>query len=147
MKARLIKYRGKMRLLCADGTVADVTDSLLRRLFVGHMGADKLTGKAGCWQDNYETMENHPGQTVVRVEDDGTLVIKENVFVPLVESVKEEDYVTAQEYAAHCGRSVARVKALCQEGRIPGAFKQGSRWFIPRNAPFPGDARYSGVEK
>ena len=147
MKARLIRYYGKLHLLCADGTIADVTDNVLRRLFVGHAGADKLTGKAGRWKADYSVMENHPGKSLVWVEDDGTLVIKENVFISFVESVKEEDYVTAQEYAEHCGRSVARVKTLCQDGRIPGAFKKSGRWFIPRQAPFPDDARYSGVEK
>lgn len=147
LKARLIKYRRNMHLLCADGTIADVTDNLLRRLFVGCAGADRITGKAGRWNDKYSAMEYHPGTSVVWVEDDGTLVIKENVFIPFVASVKEEDYITAQEYAQQCGRSVARVKFLCQEKRIPGAFKQGSRWFIPRNAPFPSDARCSGVEK
>lgn len=147
MKARLIRHYGKERLLCADGTIADVTDSLLRRLFIGHTGADMLKGKAGCWKDEYDAMEDHPGKSLVWVEDDGSLVIKENVFIPFVESVKEDDYVTAQEYAEHCGRSVARVKILCQEKRIPGAVKKGHRWFIPRNAPFPEDARCSGIEK
>ena len=45
MKARLIRYYGELRLLCADGTIAVATDSLLRRLFVGHAGAEKLKGK------------------------------------------------------------------------------------------------------
>ena len=147
MKARLIRYYGKLHLLCADGTIADVTDNLLRRLFVGYVGADKLRGKAGCWKDEYDKMEAHPGKSLVWVEDDSTLVIKENVFIPFVASVKEDDYVTAQEYAEHCGRCVARVKTLCQDGRIPGAIKKSGRWFIPRHAPFPDDARYSGTEK
>lgn len=124
-----------------------MTDNLLRRLFVGHAGADKFTGKAGCWKDKYEKMEYHPGKSLAWVEDDNTLVIKENVFIPFVASVKEKDYITAQEYAEHCGRSVARIKLLCKDGRIPGAIKQSGRWFIPRYAPLPGDARCSGVEK
>lgn len=147
MKARLIRYRGKEQLLCSDGTIADATDSILRRLFVAHTAADMIKGKAGTWTDKCDAMEDHRGKSLAWVEDDGTLVIKENVFIPLVASVKEDDYVTAQEYAEHCGRSVARVKMLCQEGRIPGAIKKSGRWFIPRNAPFPDDARYSGIEK
>lgn len=104
-------------------------------------------GKDGRWSDSYNTMEEHPGKSLVWVTDDNALIIKENVFIPFVESVKEENYITVQEYAKLCGRSTARIKVLCSEGRLPGAIKKGKRWFIPHNTPFPEDARFSGVEK
>ena len=92
-------------------------------------------------------MEDHPGKSLAWVDDDGQLIIAENVFISLLAAVVEDDYITVQEYAKINGRSEARIKALCTEGRIPGAMKKGNRWFIPRNSELPQDARYSGVEK
>ncbi|MBR1660277.1 MAG: helix-turn-helix domain-containing protein [Oscillospiraceae bacterium] len=43
-----------------------------------------------------------------------------------------EDFVTAAEAAALMGRGVNLVGKLCQAGRLPGARKVGTNWFIPR---------------
>ncbi len=147
MKARLIKSYNKYLLLCADGTISNVNDGVLKRLFVGFAAAEKLHGKDGRWDENCNKMEDYKGNDLAWVDDKGLLVIKENPFVSLVEAVVDEDYVTIQEYAKEHNRYETRIKKLCQEGRIPGATKKGNRWFVPRNAPYPQDARYSGVEK
>ena len=34
-----------------------------------------------------------------------------------------------------------RIRALCQEGRIEGAFKRGAYWSIPEDAAKPEDKR------
>lgn len=44
-----------------------------------------------------------------------------------------EDYETAQETAGRLGKSDARVRQLATSGRIPGAFKRGRTWWIPRS--------------
>ena len=141
-----MRYR-KLYLLCSDGTMEEANDEVLKMLFVGFGGAERFHGKGGRWDTRCRTMEEHPGKSVVWVEDDGKLVIKENVFIPLVLSVTNEDYVTVQVYAAEHGIGDTRVKTLCREGRIPGAFKKAGSWFIPRLSPLPPDARYAGVEK
>lgn len=37
--------------------------------------------------------------------------------------------------------SQRRIRKLCVEGRIPGAFKMGAYWSIPENAEKPEDKR------
>ena len=39
------------------------------------------------------------------------------------------------------GISQRRIRKLCVEGRIPGAFKMGAYWSIPENAEKPKDER------
>lgn len=147
MKARLIQFNKKTLLLCTDGTIANADEAMLKRLFVGFTVADKFHGKDGRWDEACNDMKNYKGRDLAWVDDNNLLVIKENPFICLVESVVDEDYVTIQEYADEHGRFESRIKTLCQEGRIPGAIKKGNRWFVPRNAPYPKDARYSGVNK
>ncbi len=147
MKARLIKSYNKIQLLCADGTIINAKDDTLRRLFVGFSAAHLFHGKDGRWDEECNNMEDYRGKSMAWVDDDGLLVIKDNPFISLVEAVVDDDYITIQEYAKEQSRHEARIKRLCQEGRIPGAVKKGSRWFVPRNAPYPQDARYSGIDK
>lgn len=147
MKARLVRYYKKMLLLCANGTYDVADNDVLKRLFVGFGGAAHFRGKDGRWDTAYETMEEHPGKSLAWVDDEGHLTIAENVFFPLMAAVVEDEYITVQEYAKISGRSEARVKLLCAEGRIPGVMKKGNRWFIPRTSELPPDARFTGVEK
>lgn len=148
MKARLIRRNRKLFLLYLDGTIEEADNSILRMLFVGFSGADKFgRGKAGRWNTEYDSMEQHPGKTLAWVDDDNRLVIVENVFIPMIQSVIEEGYITVQEYAKQHGVSERRVKVWCTEGRLAGAVKKAGRWHIPRSAPRPADARYAGVEK
>lgn len=147
MKARLVRHYKKVFLLCANGTYDIADNDVLKRLFIGFGGASHFRGKDGRWDTAYETMEEHPGKSLAWVDDEGRLTIAENVFFPLMAAVVEDEYITVQEYAKISGRSEARVKLLCAEGRIPGAMKKGNRWFIPRTAELPADARFSGVKK
>ena len=52
-----------------------------------------------------------------------------------------EKYITAQQAAEKWGISDRRVRLLCTEGRIPGAFKDGKSYMIPADAEKPADAR------
>lgn len=147
MKARLITRYRKLYLLCSDGTIEEADDEVLRKLFVGFSGAERFHGKDGRWDAKCVNMKDYPGKSVAWVDDDGKFIILENVFIPLVQSVIEEDYITVQEYAAEQNKSETLIKRLCREERIPGAIKKSGKWFIPRLSPLPPDARYSGVEK
>ena len=51
-------------------------------------------------------------------------------------------FMTVKEAAAKWGISDRRVRILCSEGKIPGAFQQGRGWKIPANAVKPTDGRY-----
>ena len=50
-------------------------------------------------------------------------------------------YLSTFEAAEKGGISHRRVNVLCNEGRITGAQRAGSRWIIPENAEKPADAR------
>ena len=50
-------------------------------------------------------------------------------------------YLSTFEVAKKWGISHRRVAILCNENRIPGAQRAGSRWIIPEDTEKPADAR------
>lgn len=46
-------------------------------------------------------------------------------------------YITVKQAAEKWGVSDRRVRVLCAEGKIPGAFQVGRGWNIPENALKP----------
>ena len=50
-------------------------------------------------------------------------------------------YLSTFEAAAKWGLTPRRVGVLCNENRIPGVQRAGSRWIIPEDAEKPADAR------
>ena len=50
-------------------------------------------------------------------------------------------YLSTFEVAEKWGLSLCRVGILCNENRIPGAQRAGSRWIIPEDVEKPADAR------
>ena len=50
-------------------------------------------------------------------------------------------YLSTFEVAKKWGIAHRRVAILCNENRIPGAQRAGSRWIIPEDAEKPADAR------
>jgi len=52
-----------------------------------------------------------------------------------------EKYITAQQAAEKWNISDRRVRVLCGEGKIPGAFKDGKSYKIPADAAKPADGR------
>lgn len=55
-------------------------------------------------------------------------------------------YITVKQAAAKWEISDRRVRILCAEGRIPGAFQEGRAWKIPSDAVKPTDERYKKKE-
>lgn len=55
-------------------------------------------------------------------------------------------YMTAKEAAEKWGISDRRIRILCSEGKIPGAFQEGRGWKIPIDAEKPADGRYRAKE-
>ena len=51
------------------------------------------------------------------------------------------DYTSAKEISNKWGISERRVRILCQEGKVFGAFKDGRAWKIPFEAEKPSDGR------
>ncbi|MBQ9468681.1 MAG: Fic family protein [Clostridia bacterium] len=55
-------------------------------------------------------------------------------------------YMTAKEASALWGVSDRRIRVLCSEGKIPGAYQEGRGWKIPRSAEKPADGRFRSKE-
>lgn len=55
-------------------------------------------------------------------------------------------YMTVRQAAEKWGLSDRRVRILCAEGKIPGAFQEGRGWKIPVDAFKPADGRFKSAE-
>ncbi len=55
-------------------------------------------------------------------------------------------YITVKSASEKWGISDRRVRTLCAEGKIPGAFQEGRGWKIPSDAVKPADGRYKSTE-
>ncbi len=53
---------------------------------------------------------------------------------------------TVKEASEKWGISDRRIRVLCAEGKIPGAYREGKSWKIPVDAERPADARYKSKE-
>ena len=55
-------------------------------------------------------------------------------------------YITVKEAAEKWGISDRRIRVLCSEGKIPGAYQEGRGWKIPIDAEKPADGRFKSKE-
>ena len=55
-------------------------------------------------------------------------------------------FMTVKQAAEKWGLSDRRVRILCAEGKIPGAFQEGRGWKIPIDAVKPADGRFRSTE-
>ena len=56
------------------------------------------------------------------------------------------EYVSVAKIAEKWGISDRRIRVLCSEGKIPGAYQEGRGWKIPVDAKKPADGRYKSKE-
>ena len=55
-------------------------------------------------------------------------------------------FLTVKQASEKWGISDRRIRVLCSEGKIPGAYREGRRWKIPLDAKKPADGRYKSKE-
>ena len=55
-------------------------------------------------------------------------------------------FLTAKQASEKWGISDRRIRVLCSEGKIPGAYREGRGWKIPVDAKKPDDGRYKSKE-
>ena len=154
MKSAVIKFKGinEYIMLLPDKTVIKADDNLLREFLTNFKNADTSTllrnGTMGKWTDDDPTLRK--ARNYAYITDDNDLVILDfEPFMPLFR-VREVvvKMMSPEDYAKKHGKSKEQVKALCQQGRIQGAYKINSRsWVIPENAPYPEDNRLTAGGK
>ncbi len=57
------------------------------------------------------------------------------------------EYITTKEAANKWGLTERRVQVLCKQGKIPGVFRLGWAWAIPKDATKPEDRRKTRYKK
>lgn len=55
-------------------------------------------------------------------------------------------FITVKQASEKWGISDRRIRTLCSEGRIPGAYQEGRGWRIPSDVKKPEDGRYKSKE-
>lgn len=55
-------------------------------------------------------------------------------------------FMTVKQASEKWGISDRRIRVLCAEGKIPGAYQEGRGWKIPIDAEKPADGRYKSKE-
>ena len=55
-------------------------------------------------------------------------------------------FITTKQASEKWGISDRRIRILCSEGKVPGAYQEGRSWKIPANAKKPVDGRYKSKE-
>ena len=55
-------------------------------------------------------------------------------------------FITVKQAASKWGISDRRIRVLCSQGKIPGAYQEGRGWKIPIDADKPADGRYKSKE-
>ncbi len=55
-------------------------------------------------------------------------------------------FITIRQASEKWGISDRRIRTLCAEGKIPGAYRDGRSWKIPADATKPADGRYKSKE-
>lgn len=91
--------------------------------------------------NEYGVLAPANGELLAEVSADYKLTLVSPKLLSVVFVAKEPRYLTIDEYAALVGRGHNMVGRLCRNGRIPGVRKQGSRWLIPEDAPYPQEGR------
>ena len=133
MKLRVITYKSEKFILCPNGTKMKADKETLNKLLSGFRKPSSFKGADGYWNDVVADMEDAAGETLAYVDDSLKLVIiSDKLF-----SKQSTMYVSATEYAEMHGKSRPSVKNMCAAGRIEGAYKTSSGWFIPKDAPYP----------
>ena len=63
------------------------------------------------------------------------------------EVMRMGNVMTTREASERWGISERRINTLCAEGRLPGAYKEGNRWFIPQEVQKPADKRRKRIKE
>ena len=139
MKARLLRTNDEIILAYNTGAVLTPNEFDIKEFF---LHADQLTKKNAAEQPvgKVIAITQNTGDTLAYVDDEFNLVITD---LPFYRSVMEKptEYLTAEEYGELHGKKRGIIMRLCRERRLPGTIKKGDIWLIPKDCPYPKDAR------
>lgn len=136
VKARLLYHKDSIVLLTHNGEIRRVTASGAREFLLNFSDPGYYSGE-GTWDYSGVSIETYPGETIACVNDQGLLIAKDAPLFKKVITDGAADFLSVAEYALLHGKSFAMVRRMCQQERIPGAFKKGNVYLIPSSARYP----------
>ena len=72
-------------------------------------------------------------------------------YIIIIYSLRKEvdimNYISVKAASEKWGISDRRIRVLCSEGKIQGAYQEGRGWKIPIHAKKPMDGRYKKMQK
>lgn len=137
MKYKLFKCDNELHLILANGEIKIISPSDVGA-YVLNFDSFNLSGSATKLGESM--FERYNGEPLLALDDSFHLIVYNASFLREI-FFDEEAYLKIQAYADKIGKSRIRVFQLCKEGRIPGAIQRGTKWYIPKDAPYPEDAR------
>lgn len=138
MLLRLILKNKEKYLLCPDGSMVKADSAVLEMLFLNFQHPEQFGGYPDRWDYAIKNMENYFAKTLAYVNNHKELVVVDNTaFSKIVPTFNPDRYITLEEYSDLVGKSVSRIKTLCQQGRMAGAKRKGGVWFVPKSTTYP----------
>lgn len=140
MLARLFKTNEEIILAYEAGDIVSLDESGVKNFF---LNADILTKENAAKHQGLKIidMTKTTGTTIAYVDSDYHLIIIDCEYFRSIMS-KPTEYLTAEEYGALHGKKRSIIMRFCRDRRLRGAIKKGETWLIPKDAPYPKDARY-----
>lgn len=137
MKYKLFKQNNDYYLTLTTGEAQLLTVEQVRALVLsfGSFAVEETAFVSFSIQFDESSSEH-----IASINDDNTLTLYSSAFLSDI-FFDESAYVSVQEYAEIHGKKRAIVSRLCNDGRIPGAVRKGTKWYIPKNATYPKDCR------
>ena len=133
MKYNLIKLNKEYCLVLTTGEMKTLTIEQTRE-FILNFETFEITQDANSLHCQCD------GELLASLNDKKELTIYSSAFLGDI-FFNESAYVSIQEYADMHEKKRAIISRLCNDGRLPGAVRKGTKWYIPKNAPYPKDCR------
>lgn len=139
MLARLVKIGDEIILIYDGGDVIAMDEEQVRNFF---LQADQLAKENAKKHPSIRLLNQDPDEfsLLAFVDENYRLVITDMLYYRNVMS-KPTEYLTVEEYGALHGKKRGIIMRFCRERRLIGAIKKGEIWLIPKNCPYPKDAR------
>lgn len=137
MKYKLFKCDNELHLILSTGEIKIISYEEVGA-YVLNFDSFESSGPASTLAE--QMFDRYRGEPLLALDDSSHLIVYNANFLREI-FFDENAYLKIQAYADMIGKSRIRVLQLCKEGRIPGAIQRGTKWYIPKDAQYPDDAR------
>lgn len=137
MKYKLFKCDHEFHLILATGEIKIIAPEEVGAYVLNFDSFESSNTIAPVAKQMFD---QYCGEPLLALDDSSNLIVYNANFLREL-FFDEKAYLKIQAYADKIGKSRIRVLQLCKEGRIHGAIQRGTKWYIPKDAPYPDDAR------